>query len=133
MGVRGHAGGRIGTAREQSPVSAECITEYDALFGDFERAKVLAVRAPAHLHHAYEPLQLTVQLDIALHDDGIGQKGRAVRAEAQVHIAVLNLRGHHEGDAHSGEHRHHAIERLAKVLAKGGRQRQLKSRERVDD
>ena len=88
--------------------------------------------APAHFHDAHDALQPALERDIPLHDDGIGEKGRAVRAEAQVRIAVLHLRRHHHRDAHPREHRDHAIERLPEVLAKRRRQGQLEPRKRID-
>src|SRR6185503_18071712 len=75
---------RIRAATQQPIVPTERLPQDDALLADLEGSKVFTVGAPAHFHDGDDPLQLTLQFDIALHDDRIGQKSRAVRAEAQI-------------------------------------------------
>jgi hypothetical protein len=90
------------------------------------------LNAPTHFHHAHDALQLPPEGDIPLHDDRVGKKCRAVRAEAEIRVTVLDFRRHHQGDAHSGEDGDHSIERLPELLTKRRRQRQLEPGERID-
>ena len=85
-GHRRSAGNRARAAGEQSLVLIERLADNDAVPGNLERAKVFAVRAAPYLHHGDDPLQLTVQLDVALERGQVGQQ----RFDA-LRDAVMNL------------------------------------------
>ena len=89
--------------------------------------------AGPHLDDRRHAAQAAFDLDVTLHDDGVGQKGRAVGAEAQVGVAVFQFGGHQHGHPGDRQGRDHALQRLAEVVAEGRRQRQLEARQRVDD
>ncbi len=91
------------------------------------------MRAPAHLQHGEHAPELPFHLHVALEDEVVGEEGDLVRAEAEIGERLEHLDGHHHGDPGGGERGDGPVERLAKVLAKRGRDRQLEARERVDD
>src|SRR3954463_9346361 len=127
---RGVAGG---PATQQSLEVHELLSDPDPVVIDVEQAQVVRMFARADLDRGKDSLQLAVHFDVPLHDDRVGQEGCAVGTEAQIFEAVFKLRGHEYGCARGGQRRYHARERLAKVLTKSGCQRELESRQRIDD
>ena len=91
------------------------------------------MRTGANLDHGHDAQQPALHLNIALDDDCIRQKRRAVRAETQIGVTIFQLRGHQDTDPGIGQRRDHARQRLAKILAKGRRHCQFEARQRVDD
>src|ERR1700682_5428003 len=75
---------QLGAARQQALVPTERLAHDDPVLRDLERPQIFAVSAPTHFHDGHDALQLTLQFDIPLHDDRVGQKCRAVRTEAQI-------------------------------------------------
>ena len=90
------------------------------------------MRTRAHLHYRDNAQQAAVDLDVALDDDGVGHERRAVGAEAQVRVSVLQLGRHQYRDSGSGQRHHHARHVLAEVFAERRRKRQFETRQRVD-
>ena len=82
----------------------------------------------AHLDDRHRAPELPVDLDVALHDDGVGQKRDAVRAESKIDVRVRQLDRRHHRDAEPGQRAHHPVQRLAEILAERRRQRQLQAR-----
>src|SRR5471032_2424981 len=111
----------------------QSVADIDAGMVDVVKADIFAVVARPDFHHRDHPLELPVQFDVALHDDGVGQEGVAVGAEAQHRITVFQLGGHHDGHAHGREYRDHAIQRFAEIFAEYRRQCQFEAGQRVDD
>ena len=87
----------------------------------------------AYFYHSNDALQSAVKFDVTLHDDCIGQKGRAVRTEAQIGVTVFQFRRHQDSDPFVRQRRHQTQHRFAEILAKRRCQSQLKARERIDD
>src|SRR5471030_2345884 len=111
----------------------QSVTDIDAGMVDVVKADIFAMVARPDFHHRDHPLELPVQFDVTLHDDGVGQEGVAVGAEAQHRITVFQLGGHHDGHAHGREYRDHAIQRFAEIFAEYRRQCQFEAGQRVDD
>src|SRR3954471_894327 len=105
----------------------------DAVVIYVEQAQVVRMFARANLDRGKDSLQLAVHFDVSLHDDRVGQEGRAIGTESQIFEAVFKLRGHEYGCTGGGQRRYHARERLTKVLTECGCQRELESRQRIDD
>src|SRR5690606_19901768 len=61
-------------AAEQPLVAHQSVSDLDAIGIDVEQPQLVRMAALAHLHHSQYPLQLAFDLDVALHDDRIGQK-----------------------------------------------------------
>src|SRR5476651_762938 len=110
----------------------QSVADIDTGMVDVVKADIFAVVARPDFHHRDHPLELPVQFDVALHDDGVGQEGVAVGAEAQHRITVFQLGGHHDGHAHGREYRDHAIQRFAEIFAEYRRQCQFEAGQRVD-
>mgnify|MGYP003289619121 CR=1 FL=1 len=53
------------------------------------QGKTIGIGSAVDGHDTAQP---AFDLDVALHDDGVGQKCRAVRAEAQIGVAVFEFR-----------------------------------------
>ena len=117
---------------EQAFLVGQHLAHADAVVADAVQAQLVGMRARAHLDHGHHALQPAVDLDVALHDDRVGQEGRAVGAEAQVGVAVFQLGGHQHRHAGARQRRHQPEQRLAEVGAEGRRQRELEAAERIE-
>src|SRR6188472_2139917 len=85
------------TATEQSFLVGEHAADLDAAVVDAEDTQLVGMCAAPHLDDGHHSLQPALDLDVTLHDDRVGEKCRAVRAEAQVAVTVLQFRRHENG------------------------------------
>ena len=66
----------------------EALADDEALVRDFVESELLAMLAATQFHDRHDPFQLAVKFDIALQNDAVGQKGRAMGAEPQIDVGV---------------------------------------------
>jgi hypothetical protein len=71
-----------GAATEQPLVSAQGLSYDDAVVGNLELAKLVAMGAPTHFDNGQYAFQTALDFYIALHDDCVGKESGAIWAES---------------------------------------------------
>ena len=79
---------------KQTLVTVKHTADSESVRCDIVRSKFFAVPAASNLDDTYHSLQSSIQLDVTLHDDRIGQERHAMRAQAKIDKAILYFRRH---------------------------------------
>src|SRR5438552_2093600 len=90
------------------------------------------MRAAAHFDHAHDLPQLALHFDIPLNDDVVSQERDQVSAELQISERHTNFGCHEHRHSGTGERSHHAVQRLAEVLAECWGECELEAGQRID-
>jgi hypothetical protein len=87
--------GSGGSSRKHYATSGKTL---QAVIIDAVRAQFIGMGAGLNLDHRHDAQQAALHFDVALDNDCIGEKRRAVRAETQVGAAVFQFRGQQHTD-----------------------------------
>mgnify|MGYP006175928043 CR=1 FL=1 len=112
---------------EQAFLVRQHFANLQSVIVNLVQAQLIGMSTRSHFDDGHDAPDFALQFDIPLHDDRVRQKGSAVGTEAQIRIAVFQLRGHQHADPGAGEGGDHARQRLAKVFAEGRGQRKLEA------